>query len=120
MPRASPSLASLTITTNDKTEDKVMESSNKWKIGEVIYKFAVVSLLIIAVVLLNDIRSHQAPTIGEHRNAGIGGPDVGGAKAHLEDRIPIVRVVGGEILGGQVTANRNITVDNAVQVKVER
>ena len=92
----------------------------RWKIIDVLYKLAVVALLTIVAVLLNDIRKHQAPTIGEYRNAGISGPDRAGAKGRLNDNIPIVRVVGGEHPGGQLSAEQYFTVENAIQVKPER
>ena len=80
-----------------------MESNKFWKIGDVIYKFAVVSLLVFAALLLKDIRDRQQrmPTLGDFKDA-----KSAVSKSIIADQMPIVRVSGG-----------NITVDGSVQIE---
>ena len=92
----------------------MIDNSGKWKIVDAIYKCAVVSLLIIAVVLLWDIRNRQQtfPTMADFKQAGISNPAERNAPPELTDRIPLVRVAGG-----QVTVDGSVTVDGYVQIE---
>jgi hypothetical protein len=90
------------------------DNSSKWKIIDAIYKFAVVALLIIAVVLLNDIRNRQQvlPTMADLKKAGVQDLDLLEMKPEVTDRMPLVRVAGG-----QVTVDGSVSVDGSVEIE---
>lgn len=90
------------------------DNSGKWKIVDAIYKCAVVSLLIVAVSLLRDIRSRQQvfPTVGEFKKAGIRRPEAAFGNAQIADQLPLVRVAGGH-----VNVDGSVTVDGSVQIE---
>ncbi len=86
-----------------------MNRENALKIVDIVYKAAVILLLLTAVTILRDIRSQRVPTVGDIKDA-----KNNEARKAVVSSIPVVFVQDG-----QVDVNGSVSIDGPVEIAKE-